>query len=108
VSWREVLLLAEAVPSTKIVVAGAVWNEMQELGKRLGEYPHLYATISHMEWIDGLRSYVDRWGIERLLFGTHAPLFTPCAIRMKAEAARLSPESYAALYEGNAKQVFGM
>ncbi|HXG24132.1 MAG TPA: amidohydrolase family protein, partial [Chthonomonadales bacterium] len=104
VDWHEVLLLARACPHTTLVVAGANWSEASRI--REEDLPNLHLVNSHMESLDGLRRFVDRFGVERLLLGTHAPLFTPTSARLKVEMASLTPQQRHAIVEGNARQLF--
>lgn len=103
VDWREALFLARACPNTTLVIAGANWSEASQI--REEDLPSLYLVNSHMESFDSLRRFVDRFGAERLLLGTHAPLFTPTSARLKVEMARLSPEQRHAIVEGNARRL---
>lgn len=104
VDWREVLALAHTCPNTTLVVAGANWSEASRIREK--DLPNLYLVNSHMESLDGLRQFVDRFGAERLLLGTHAPLFIPTSARLKVEMASLTPPQRHAIVEGNARQLF--
>ena len=107
VDWRGVLALGRRHPDLPLIVAGAKWAEAHELCREAKELSHFYLEISHLEYADGLRRFVDAWGTERLLFGTHAPLFVPAAAQLKIETARLSHEERHALVQGNAKRLWG-
>ena len=102
----DALALCRAHPETTIVLAGAKWGEMQELRPLLADLPRVYLELSHLEWVDGVHRFVRQWGAERLLWGTHAPLFTPTAARLKVETARLSAAERHALVSGNAEQLW--
>jgi predicted TIM-barrel fold metal-dependent hydrolase len=103
VDWREVLSLAGACPDATFVVAGANWSEASQIQEQ--DLPNLYLVNSHMESLDGLRRFVDQFGTKRLLFGTHAPLFTPTSARLKVELARLTIQQRYAIVEGNVRQL---
>jgi len=107
VPWREVLALARSSPEAPLVVAAAKWHEAQELLQVAEELPGLHLEISHLEHVDGLRRLVEQWGAQRLLLGTHAPLFTPTAARWKVEAAELAEADRWALLRGYAERLLG-
>ncbi len=102
---RDALALCRAHPDTTAILAGARWGELNELRPALADLPRLYLELSHLEWVDGVHRFVGQWGAERLLWGTHAPLFTPTAARLKVEKARLSRAERDALVRGNARQI---
>lgn len=105
VSWRESLALAQACPKTSLVIAGAKWGEANSLRKEGRELPRLFLETSHLEYVDPLRRFLDSWGADRLLIGSHAPLFTPAAARLKLSLARLSPVEREALTHSGAMQL---
>jgi predicted TIM-barrel fold metal-dependent hydrolase len=104
--WKEALALARLAPETPVIVSACSWTEINALRPRLEDAPNLYLTLTHAEYVDGVRRFVDKWGTHHLLFGTHAPLFTPTAARMKVEAACLSEADLHALVRGNAEQIW--
>ena len=70
------------------------------------EMPDLWLEISHLEYVDGLGRFVRDWGTERLLFGTHAPLFTPTAAAFKLKYSTLTPSERTAIAEENPRTLF--
>src|SRR5207245_2680029 len=103
VEWRQALALARACPETAILIAGIRWTEANALREEAVEMPRLYLETSHLEYVDPLRRFLDRWGAERLLIGTHAPLFTPSAARLKLQLAQLSEAEREALVRNAAE-----
>ncbi|HZP80192.1 MAG TPA: amidohydrolase family protein, partial [Chthonomonadaceae bacterium] len=104
--WKEALALALFAPETPVIVSACSWTEINALRPRLEDAPNLYLTLTHAEYVDGVRRFVEKWGTHHLLFGTHAPLFTPTAARMKVEAACLNEADLHALVRGNAEQIW--
>jgi predicted TIM-barrel fold metal-dependent hydrolase len=107
VDWREAAALARACPQTPLIVVAASWPEACKLLEETRALPGCYLTLSHLEVVDGVWRLVEQFGTERLLMGTHAPLFTPTSARVKVEMSRLSAAQKYALCEGNARQLWG-
>jgi uncharacterized protein len=103
--WREGAALARACPGTYVLIAGAKWGEAHSLREEGRDLPRLYLETSHLEYVDPLRRFLDTWGADRLLIGSHAPLFTPAAARLKVTLARLGPTEREALVQGGATQL---
>ncbi|MES2461324.1 MAG: amidohydrolase family protein [Armatimonadota bacterium] len=100
-----VLALASECPETTIVAAGVRWGAAKALAKGAAETSdRLYLEISHMEYVDPIRQFIDQFGTDRLLPGSHAPLLTPAALKMKLDAARLSPNERESIAIGNARK----
>jgi predicted TIM-barrel fold metal-dependent hydrolase len=104
--WREALALARRFPETATILVACNWSELSQAAQEAVDLTNLHFDISYAESVDGIHRYVDRWGVDRLLFATHAPLFIPTSARLKVEQARLTPEQQHALVQGNAEQVF--
>ena len=104
--WREAVALARGFPEANIVIAGANWQESHRIWEAREGLDCLYLAISHLEHVDGLRRFLDRFGVDRLLLGSHAPLFTPASARLKIETAQLSHSEREALCRGNARTLF--
>ena len=62
-----------------MILGGARWNEIQALGPRLLAAPRLYADTSQADGMDSLAVLGQAGLTERLVLGSHAPLFIPYA-----------------------------
>ncbi len=102
----DILPLALACPDTTVIAAGLRWGHANSLAKKAAEAAdhRLYLEISHLEYVDPLRQFLDQFGADRLLAGSHAPLLTPAALRMKLDAARLTADEREAITAGNARK----
>ena len=69
---------------------------------------NVWIDISHVEYTDGLRLLIRRYGTGQLLFGTHAPFFVVRSAILKLKEADLSEEEHAAIVRDNAGTVFGI
>jgi predicted TIM-barrel fold metal-dependent hydrolase len=101
-----VLRLALACPETAIVAAGIRWGHANTLAKSAAETPEhrLYLETSHLEFVDPIRRFIDQFGPERLLSGSHAPLLTPASLQIKQDVARLTKVERSAITLENAQK----
>ena len=58
-----------------------------------------------LEGAAGLERLVAQVGHERLLFGSHAPLFYAEAAHLKLKESVLTPEQAEAIRQGNARRI---
>lgn len=100
----DILALALACPETTVIAAGVRWGAANALAKKAAETPdhRLYLETSHLEFIDPIRRFVDQFGADRLLAGSHVPILMPAALRMKLDAARLTGDERDAITMSNA------
>jgi len=99
---------AAAHPAVPVVVANA--NNTQIVGlARAGDLaPNVYFEISHIESVNGVKTVADAVGVQRLLFGTHAPYFYPEAAHLKVFVeSELSEAEIAAISHQNAQRLLG-
>lgn len=59
--------------------------------------------IATLEGIGGVGNLVEAVGTDRVLFGSHAPLFYWESSRLKVQEAGLKPDAVRAILEGNAR-----
>lgn len=99
-----ILHLARACPETAVVAAGVRWGPANALAKAAAEEENhrLFLEVSHLEYVDPIRNFLDKFGTDRLLAGSHAPLLTPASLQVKLDAARLTTDERVAITTGNA------
>ena len=68
---------------------------------------NIYFDIAMFEGIEGISRLVDQLSPERVLFGSHFPLFYFEAAQFKIQESGLSEDKKAMLLEGNARRVLG-
>lgn len=105
VSIRDALSAAAIHRGTRIVLGGARLGELRGAAEAFRASGNLWAETSAAETVDGLRTLIGLLGPERLLFGTHTPLFIAKSALLKLEEARLSPAESRAITEGNASRL---
>jgi len=99
---------AKAFPQVKIVLGGVKWAEVAGNVEKIKALPNLWLDISQMETMDGLRRMIDLYGVERLLFGTHAPFFYIRSAIIKLDEAQLSPDERDYITRHNVERVLGL
>ncbi len=98
---------ARSHPNTRFVIGSIRYGEAQGKADEIMELTNLWIDISHVEYTDGLRLLIQRYGTRQLLFGTHAPFFVARSAILKLREAELSQEEHAAITRNNARVVFG-
>ena len=100
---------AAAHPDVPIIVANCKNGEAIALHRKAGELPaNLYFEMSHFEGVGGVKTTADEIGIERVLFGTHAPYFYPESSHLKVfTESELSDSEIAAITHENAERLMG-
>ena len=71
--------LARRNPGVPVVIGGATWKAILDLGPRILALDRLHADVSQADGMDSLLRMVEAGLTPRLLFGTHAPFFVPLA-----------------------------
>jgi predicted TIM-barrel fold metal-dependent hydrolase len=102
----EVASAAERHPNLSVIIAGARTTELVGLKGRLLALPNLYADTSQADGMDAVRLLVEAGLTEKLLFGSHAPLFVPHAAVGRV-ITDLSDDSAEAILGGNALRAIG-
>jgi predicted TIM-barrel fold metal-dependent hydrolase len=96
--------MAQRYRELTVIVGGAATASLLGLAQALPDIPNLFADISQADGMDALQRLVDAGLGERLLFGTHAPLFEPLGA-----LARVLPElddgTARAILSGNAAAI---
>ena len=95
---------AERHPDLTVIIGGPRAGEITGLEDRLQGLPNLYADVSQSDGIDALRKMVQMGLRDRLLFGSHAPLFIPHSAVSRV-VNDLSDEEAEAILGGNAERI---
>ena len=100
----EVAALAGRNPRVPVVIGGAAWKAVLDLGPEILALERLYADVSQADGMDSLVRMVAAGLTPRLLFGTHAPFFVPLAGLARVVLDLEAPEAKAVL-GGNARRL---
>ncbi|MFX4273634.1 hypothetical protein ACQBAR_04125 [Propionibacteriaceae bacterium Y1685] len=102
VSVDAIASVAEAAPDTRLVVVGARPPEIVAICHRT-KPGQVWADFSQAEQLDLVRRLTDQVGAERLLVGSHAPIYVAEAIPAKLDVADLTDDELTAVRIGNAR-----
>jgi len=100
----EVADVAERYPELTVIIGGPRAREILTLKDRLLGLPNLYADVSQAEGIELMRVMAEEGLTEKLVFGSHAPLFIPHAALSRV-VMDLDDETAAAILGGNAARI---
>ena len=88
-----------------VVLLNALGNLRGELLKRLLAVPSVWVDIAMLEGLAGLERLVGDVGADRVLFGSHAPIYYADAAHLKLKESVLTSEQLDAIRDGNARRV---
>lgn len=95
--------LAAAHPQAPIIVVNAGRGDIAPLLSAVRETPNLHFEMSHFESVEGVETLGRELGIERVLFGTHAPWYYPESAVLKVmRECDFTDEGREAILRGNA------
>lgn len=104
---REVVDLARRHPELTVVIGGATSASILDQSGFLEKIKNLYFDVSQADGMDNLIVLINRGIRDRLLFGSHAPLFVPLA-GIARIATDLDDADAAAILGGNAEDLLGL
>lgn len=99
---------ARRVPQVQVVLGGIHFAELRSQGDAIRSLPNVWVDLSRVEHVDGMRQSIHAVGAQRLLFGTHAPLFNVRSALLKLDEGLLSDEERAAITRENARRLLGI
>jgi uncharacterized protein len=88
-----------------VVVLNALGNIRGEPLKQLLAVPGVWCDIAMLEGAAGLERLVAQVGSDRLLFGSHAPLFYADSAHLKLKESALAPAQAEAIRQSNARSL---
>lgn len=100
----EVADAAERHPDLTVIVGGPRTAEIRGLRDRLLKLPNLCADVSQADGLDAVRALSGAGLTEKLLFGSHAPLFIPYSALSRV-VTDLPDGAAAAILGGNAERI---
>jgi len=103
----EVADAAERHPDLTVIIGGPRIGEIRQLKDRLLSLPNLYADVSQAEGINAMREMTEDGLTEKLVFGSHAPMFIPYSALSRV-LTDLDNETAAAILGGNAARIMGL
>ena len=108
VPFADVVAAAAAHPRTRILLCCAVIREARLAFSKLGSDGDLYTEISNVEYVSTIEHLLHDVPVDRVVLGTHAPLYYPHAGVAKVNDAPLSEDQLEAIKRGNARKLLGL
>jgi predicted TIM-barrel fold metal-dependent hydrolase len=104
-SWPELHDVCAAHPDLPAIVTRVNYRHERVLYPLLRLHPRLYVEISYFQGHRGIEEVVDRFGPERLLFGSGLPFFTPGAPVVMVVRADVGDAARRAIAGGNLRRL---
>jgi predicted TIM-barrel fold metal-dependent hydrolase len=98
--------LLREIPKLRLVLLNAFRSVRLEESKRLSAAGQVYFDIAHLEGVGGISNLLAQVPLERVLFGSYAPVFYPESAHLKLRESALTGEQRAAITERNATALF--
>lgn len=108
IEWDGVQHLLENFPSLQVVLLETGYRADRFLFPLLEKFPSLSFDSSTYLAHRQLESFVDRFGAERVLFGTRLPFFTPASSLAVLATARIKDEDRLLIAGGNLRRLLRM
>jgi len=97
--------LARQTPDLRLVLINALRTVRGESLRSLVAPGNVWVEISMLEGVGGLTSLIEQVPAERILLGSHAPLYYFEAAELKLRESPLTPEQLRAIRHGNARRL---
>lgn len=108
-SVAEAARLALAVPEATVVLSGGSYPEIDTFLRAVGDALNAFAEIGWVKSpLEAVKACVDRFGAERLLFGTNYPFDVPWCGTEKIRRADIPETAKTAILGGNAERLLSL
>lgn len=104
-SWSEIAALLATYSELPLVVTGVTYRVDRYLYPLLARFPNLHIDLSGYQGLHAIEHLVARFGAERLLFGSHLPLFEPGATITHLCYAAIDDDAKALIAHGNLERL---
>jgi predicted TIM-barrel fold metal-dependent hydrolase len=92
-------------PKARVVLLNALGDRQGEPLKRLAASGAAAFDIAMLEGVGGIEKLLPHVGLDRVVFGSHAPFFVLDSALLKLRESALSDEQSRAITEGNARRL---
>ncbi len=99
--------LVQGIPELRIVLINALRTLRGKALRSLLSLGNVWVEISMLEGAGGLARLLEQVPADRILFGSHSPLFYFEAAELKLQESPLTPEERRAICRGNAERILG-
>lgn len=90
ISWEEINYILERFKKIPLLLQNVAYQMERFIVPLFNKYNNIYLDISRYHVYDGVEYICNRFGSERLLFGSGMPVFSPEPIMMMVENAKIS------------------
>ena len=97
--------LVQQTPGLRLILLNALRTLQGESLKKLLFAGDVWVEVSMLEGIGGIGALLEQLPVNRLLFGSHAPLFYVAAAELKLNESLLTPAQRHALRHGSAERL---
>ena len=97
--------LARQTPGLRLVLINALRTLRGEPLRNLIAAGEIHVEISMLEGVGGVGELLGQVPADRILFGSHAPLFYFESVELKLRESRLTPALRRAICQGNARRL---
>lgn len=101
-----VVEMAERYQNLRVVIGGGKAAELRNLADQILALPNVFADTAQVDGLDAIKVLVEQGLGERLVYGSHAPLFIPHAAVGRV-VTDIDDEVAEAILAGNALRVLG-
>ena len=105
--WETLHNVLEAHPKLRLILTRLHYNCGRNLYPLLQKFEHLYVETIGFKVFDGIEDVCKKFGAERLIFGTSAPLFSGAAAVGMINYARISQEEKRKIAGENLEKLIG-
>jgi len=102
----DIVEAAERHPHLTVIAGGPRTGEVLGQANRLMDLPNCYADTSQCDGVDALLQLAEAGLVEKLVFGSHAPMFIPHSAVSRV-VMDLGDDDAAAILGGNAMRILG-
>jgi hypothetical protein len=105
VSWEQVDALTDEYSGLRLILTDVNYRINRDLYPRLAAYETLYVETSGLQQHGGIQDVCERFGPERLLFGSRLPYLCAGAARHAVEYAGIPETAKASIAGGNIRRL---
>jgi hypothetical protein len=104
-SWGDVERICRSYPRLALIVTKVGYRELRPLFALLGRCSNLYCDLSNLSTYLGVEEVLERFGSERLIFGTGLPTWDPGGPIARLTYTDAPPAALDAIAHGNLERL---